>query len=382
MPDTQGRGLHLPDLEIKNFRGIRHLSIRQLGRVTLLAGLNGAGKTTILEAIRVYANRGHQDVFDELLRSRGEFVNARDENQELISIPDYTTLFFGRPSTPDRRISIGPGSGQDHLHIEVLKLNDLRPFQQELFDNIANGIDLRVLRVMYRNKETILPWLPSISDLPGSRSDFRAIRTLRRMRLGKQELPSPFNCESLGPGPPDDLSLARLWDNVVLTEYEALALQALGLTGEHINRVAVVGEDYARFHGTSRRIVVKVRDHRRRVPLRSLGDGIVRLFAAGLALAGSRDGFLIIDEVENGIHYSLEKAFWSMVLKAAQEFNVQVLATTHSFDCVKGFALAAIANRDVRGALIRLDRKNGVTSAVEYNEEELEVVSEQNIEVR
>ena len=50
--------LHLPSLSIKGFRGIDDLSISRLGRVTLLAGKNGVGKTTVLEACRVYAARG------------------------------------------------------------------------------------------------------------------------------------------------------------------------------------------------------------------------------------------------------------------------------------------------------------------------------------
>lgn len=51
-------GLHLPTLAINGFRGIRELSISRLGRVTLLTGDNGVGKTTVLEAVRVFAARG------------------------------------------------------------------------------------------------------------------------------------------------------------------------------------------------------------------------------------------------------------------------------------------------------------------------------------
>ena len=52
--------------------------------------------------------------------------------------------------------------------------------------------------------------------------------------------------------------------------------------------------------------------------------------------ANSRDEFLLIDEAENGIHLTLLKDFPSMVLRGAQENNVQVFATTHSWDCIKG----------------------------------------------
>ena len=64
--------------------------------------------------------------------------------------------------------------------------------------------------------------------------------------------------------------------------------------------------------------------------LRSLGDGAVRLFGVALALANSQGGFLLIDEAENGIHHTIQRDFWRMVLLTAQENNVQVFATTHS----------------------------------------------------
>ena len=49
--------LQLYDLVIVGFRGIQKLTIGRLGRVTLLAGKNGVGKTTVLEAVRVFASR-------------------------------------------------------------------------------------------------------------------------------------------------------------------------------------------------------------------------------------------------------------------------------------------------------------------------------------
>ena len=60
--------LHLPDLRIEGFRGIEALTIERLGRVTLLAGKNSVGKTTVLDAVRVYAARGHYDVLSEILK--------------------------------------------------------------------------------------------------------------------------------------------------------------------------------------------------------------------------------------------------------------------------------------------------------------------------
>ena len=75
MGGEQANGrLHLPDLLVTGFRGIERLSIPRLGRVTLLAGRNGAGKTTVLDAVRVYASRGRAAVLREL----GAAVGAGD----------------------------------------------------------------------------------------------------------------------------------------------------------------------------------------------------------------------------------------------------------------------------------------------------------------
>ena len=122
-------------------------------------------------------------------------------------------------------------------------------------------------------------------------------------------------------------------------------------------------------------------EHDAPVPLRSLGDGAWRLFGVALALANSRGGFLLIDEAENGIHHSVQKNFWRMVMEAAEANDVQVLATTHSWDCVRGFSQAA-NELDTEGKLVRIERDGGKAKAIEYSEEGLSVIAEQGIEVR
>ena len=83
--ETLETDLHLPSLSIKAFRGISDLSIPRLGRVTLIAGMNGVGKTTLLEAVRVYAARGSYSVLSSVLRSREELTIILDEDgDELV----------------------------------------------------------------------------------------------------------------------------------------------------------------------------------------------------------------------------------------------------------------------------------------------------------
>ena len=149
-----------------------------------------------------------------------------------------------------------------------------------------------------------------------------------------------------------------------------------------IDDVAMIGDEQVIGKKVGRRAMVKLKGDSGPVPLRSLGDGALRLFGVALALANSRAGYLLIDEAENGVHHSVQRDYWRMILQTAQENNVQVLATTHSWDCVTGFAQAASELEDVEGVLVRLSRSGGDLRAVEYPEEELAIAAEQGIEVR
>ena len=91
-PATPNARLHLPSLTISGFRGIDHVAIPRLGRVTLLAGKNGVGKTTVLDAARVYAARGHPRVLMEVLRGREEFTAVVDDDGGEVLSPDIAAL--------------------------------------------------------------------------------------------------------------------------------------------------------------------------------------------------------------------------------------------------------------------------------------------------
>ena len=144
----------------------------------------------------------------------------------------------------------------------------------------------------------------------------------------------------------------------------------------------MVGDNASRTVRDVRRVIVRLERHDRPVPLKSLGDGAVRLFGVALALANSRGGFLLIDEAENGIHHTVQHDLWKMILRTAHTNDVQVLATTHSWDCVRGFAYAVSEYKDAAGVLIRLDRDDRGLRAVEYSEEDLKIAADQGIEVR
>lgn len=377
--EFSGRELHLPDLSISGFRGIENLEIGKLGRVTLLAGRNGVGKTAVLDAVRVYAGQSDPTILDAVLEERGEVLQGPGADTGPLDVPDYLALFHRRAAARKETISIGsPGLGR-MLTLAACRMSDLGDGERKLLNGDSDPETI-VLRVDLGGSQTFLP-------VPITDGRFLTWSTPGRPgpgRLGvrrSDDSPEPIKCQALGPDVPGDHAMLEIWQHVALTSDEDRAVEALRLVhGDGIERVAFVGGGGARSRGA--RAIVKLQDHPDPVLLRSLGDGATRMFASALSLATCRDGLLVIDEAENGIHHRVQEDYWRMILLTAVANNVQVLATTHSWDCVDGFARAATALHDVEGRLVRLECRGEELRAVEYDEDLLATVADQRIEVR
>ena len=359
--ETPDQSLHLPSLVIKNFRGIDELTIPRLGRVTLLAGKNGVGKTTVLDAVRVYAGRGQFRDLHDVLVKRGDSLIATDQEGGQNIVADWYALFTDRRNSPEIEISIGPTANANVLQIgwePSVKLQADHPVAFKPGEFSGRG------------------WPAFIVRLGGSQ--FYSC-------YGPGPAPSPpvIPCGMLGPNGQSDEIIEQDWHDVALSPHEDRAVEALNLiTNAQVERVAAVQLSAARDNSYQRRLMVKLRCQDYPVPLRTLGDGAMRAFATALALAKSSGGFLLIDEAENGIHHSVQAKFWKMVLQTAQRNNVQVLATTHSSDCAYRFGQVASELEDIEGILYRIQRNGERLRAVPYPEDQLVIAAEHRIEVR
>lgn len=375
--------LHLPDLVVQGFRGLEDLRISSLGRVTMITGKNSVGKTSVLDAVRVYAARGSYAVLTNLLRNREEFADMTDEDGDPVNGIDLSGLFNGWEVTDTSTITIGSSSDENQLKIKV---GDVTEEQLELFGKLnpeVYELGTKMLSVRFNGSSHDLPWVFSFDDFAAPmayRFDRRFPQIHRRLR--QQQLPSEVPCATFGPGLPENFELAETWDKILFSDDEKNALEALRIIlGDDIVRVAAVGGNRGRIRSESRLIVERSKLSRQ-FPLRAFGDGALRMLGVALALVRGRDGFLLIDEAENGIHYSVQPDFWRMVLRAARENNVQVIATTHSYDCVLGFAQAAFDVPEVDGKLVQLSDRRGKLRTYELPEEELIIAAQQRIEVR
>ncbi len=116
--------------------------------------------------------------------------------------------------------------------------------------------------------------------------------------------------------------------------------------------------------------------------LKTMGDGMNRLLGLGIALAGARNGILLVDEIENGIHWTAFPDLWKFILKVAKRLNVQVFATTQSNDCLKAFHNATRDDRNMDGVVSRIEKAGGEFVAESFDENRMSVIIREGIEIR
>lgn len=373
--------LILNSLEIRGFRGFRHLQIGRLGRVNLIVGKNNVGKSSLLEALQLYVHRGSPVLIWELLRTRDE--SRYPPSSRLVDTEDQLLalkyLFYGRKDVRDHleSIQIGPiGSLDDTFSISldwyIAQVDEegnrkMRLLQPEDYSTVDNPVP-RFTVQMGKEPKTNYPINPSAA--------------VNRMRAELKEI----NCISISANGLTREEVSNLWDNIALTSLEKDVLASLHIIAPGVEGLSIIGDSTMRRgdlpSALGRIPIVKIAGIDEPLPLRNLGDGMQRMLSIALALANAKDGMLLVDEIENGIHYSAQTELWQLVFRLAHRLNVQVFATTHNWDCIKGFQEAAQEDKKSEGLLIRLSVKKGEVNATLFDEEELGVATRQQIEVR
>jgi len=117
------------------------------------------------------------------------------------------------------------------------------------------------------------------------------------------------------------------------------------------------------------------------VPLALLGAGVSRLSIILLALASSKNGIALIDEVENSLHHSVMHKAWSSIARFANTHGCQVFATTHSRECISA-ALKTFKEEDVDFRLHRLERRAEKTTLYTFERDQLDAALATDWEVR
>ncbi|GAX35664.1 AAA family ATPase [Nodularia sp. NIES-3585] len=383
----------LKSIKIENFRCFKSFELQQLGRINLLVGANNSGKTSLLEAIQLLCSRTNLEPLGEIMINRGEYIwndNLRGERELNICHlfhdhefqVDGAFSISGMNDDVKEEFSITIGERKSHIHSDLNDYDLDEEFKQEIIDDLSSDIKNLNFRVIWHREEE----QKEILNIPLSDDnclDFKFIKRSIRDKKNKAPRTIFINSSSL-----NTEKMTELFDKVVLNPEEKLVTEALRIIDKKIERIAPANVQKAsqmmrlRSAESHTGFYVRLADSNQRVPIGSMGDGIWRILGIILATVCAKDGYLFIDEIDTGLHFTTMSDMWKMIWQTAKRLNVQVFTTTHNSDCWK--SLADIAEQeDTTEDGIRIHRiEKGKERSIVFVEPEIVIAAEENIEVR
>ncbi len=352
----------LKSLKIENFRCFQTFELQQLGQINLLVGKNNSGKTSILEAIQLLKSRSNLEPLLQIMLNRGEYIlNERRNNRREL---DIRHLFYGHNIHKGSHFSVSANS-QD---------------QQEAINFIIESSPQLSLFEEFQDLNLSMYWLGSQHrfELPLT-STTVPLKYFREIDPELQETNTVI--QWLNSSTLTTEKMVEFFDDIVLTPEEAVITTALQIVEPNIDRIAsLVSATHSQ--GATTRFVAKLKDSDERIPIGNMGDGMWRILGLTLAIINARNGVLLVDEIDTGLHYSTMSDMWRLIWQTAQRLNVQVFATTHNSDCWQ--SLAAIANPEKSGesgiTIHRIEKDK--PHSVVFTEKQIMIATENNIEVR
>ncbi len=113
------------------------------------------------------------------------------------------------------------------------------------------------------------------------------------------------------------------------------------------------------------------------------GDGLKSYISMICALYAGRKGYLFVDEIGNGIHYTQLDRLWEIILTLSKQTNCQVFASTHSKEMIESFARVAkkLDEQEVSYTLLVRNKQQELATLV-YDFEMLDYSMRMEHEVR
>ena len=332
---------------IENFRGIHYLKIENLERINLLVGKNSSGKSTILEGIflnigamnselplRINAFRNYTRIDDMTFRS---FFHNLEVNKPIRICSEAIKPMMTRDLTINPQI-------KRETNGKIIKIED-----------VLMGEDSS-------ESKQIISGLKHILKLrkDGSEKDREYEALLKQEERGMSMVPPKNYTESLfgvilAPRilPRDN---AKRLARIQFEKREKELIQTLKEIEPELVEIKILDRDYI-FADINKKNLI---------PFAFLGDGVNRLLTILLAIYETPNGIVLIDEIENGFHHKSLSILWKAIFSISKKQDVQVFATTHSWENVKTFAKVAKEINDESYRLYRVESNAELNKIIEY----------------
>ena len=345
----------LEKIAIRHFRGFRELEMARMGRLNLLTGRNNAGKTSLLEAVFLLSGGGNAR-----MAVAANVVRTVTGSRDAVFPVMWRPLFHGLKARMPASIAVR------HRLLGNLSL-DLSMESPEAInvplggngESISSPAGVRSLVFTFKGPE-------------GTTRQGRVTPGPEGIEIERPAADVPFPCYLLSSAGASEQDDAIMLGQLRTRKQGGLLLRALRVIEPRLTGV----EDSA---ASGEPMIWCDIGMDELVPLASMGEGMVRIARVVLAIAGCSGGVVLIDEVENGLHHDVLPKVWRVVQAAAQQFDVQVFATTHSFECVSA-AHEALGQDGLH--LHGLERQGDESRCVTYKGEQVEAAVRHDLEVR
>ena len=346
----------LSSFEVVRYRGLDGVSFPHFTRANLVTGVNGIGKTAALEAMWLFTGRYNTPLL----------WNANVQRSTKPALDPVARLTTG--ALEFRGVENGKPQS---LKTEFKKVAEI-----EIPKSIGNPTENPFMG------PPVVGWIHT--DLNGKppKKQNPALHVTPWGSVAYQIHEPPLtrpNCTILGtrfqPEAPNEY--LQRYSDMVRANHKKEFTDAINLILPRIRDAEILtnelGESY----------LSAVTTDNKQLPLHDLGGGVVRLYQLFLSFFTSRGGVLFADEVENGLHHSVQSEIWARSREWMRQWNVQLVATTHSHECI-GAAMVAFEQTPDELSIHKLfvDENTGKVDVTTFTGETLEGARDLDLETR
>lgn len=308
-------------MEVRNFRCFKSLSLSGLKRLNLIVGESGSGKTALLETIFLLSS-GSPEAYFRLRRWRGfgegnlEFNGTKDSFDNL-----FFYMFHDGDKNAIARISF-----------------------------IDSHEGKRSLDIGFHDQETL-----SI-DLSKSENSVRITPISFKWDVGNRITNVTLEIKDgiiRGKGSADTFPLHYISSKNTSSRFDAQLFSALSRSKQEREIVDVVQESFRyirslsiELSGGEALIHAEVDGFSQKIPVNELSGGFTKYLSIALAIASNRNGVVCIDEIENGFYYKNQASIIGSLIKLCEHYNVQIFASTHSWEMLRAVRKAVLSSPD------------------------------------
>ena len=356
--------VHISDLLIDTYRGIKNLEIHNLSDINIITGDNNCGKTSIMEVLKNLNNINDINTWLDDIRGGHHKLLPYDVMENLFNIDsDRKELSYGVKKAINKEfLSLRLEAVRE---VSILSKNELREIA-----SFPNDYNKEVCRFSYRiycnnlcEKKGMVYNFPTPNIRGGNNS--------KKLTLVKVKYISPVEHIT------GDVYLPKVLDSGELYQ------EMLALLKEFDKNIISINTEKINHSYRNRKVYkVLVKGQKKQLPLDVYGDGMKKAIFLMNAVVIAKDGILLLNEFETAIHPSEMNKVFSWILKTCQRFNIQLFLTSHSKEAIDKLLKCVPEFQNMIRVITLYKKENETVARVLEGREAIESQDDLGLELR